>query len=154
MAELKSTLKVYNEGELKKGPGVVQGQTIKLLIGDKERPSERIFAGLATFKPGTYEHLHWHPTEVFYYVISGRAVMKDIEGKVYDLRPGSVVYAPAGIAGSHDWDIKEQLQLIFIRATTDPEKIIQFTVDESSKESSIEFDYLIRQGGAQFKSFY
>jgi len=154
MAELKSTLKVFNAADITGGPGVVKGQTIKRLVGNEERPSERIFTGLASFVPGTYEPLHWHFIEAFYYVISGRAVMKDIEGKTYDIGPGSVVYAPAGIAGSHSWDIKEQLQLITVRATTDPEKIIQFTVDESTKESTIEFDFLMRRGADRFKSFY
>lgn len=154
MAKLKSTLEVFNAADVKKGSGVVKGQAITGLRGTKERPSERIFAGLAQFVAGTHEPVHWHPTEVFYYVISGRAVMKDIEGKTHDLGPGSTVYAPAGIAGAHDWDIKEALQLIAFRATTDPEKIIQFTVDEKTKESSIPYDYLIKQGGARFKSFY
>lgn len=152
--ELKSTLKVFNAADVKEGPGIVEGQTIRRLIGNDERPSERIHAILASFIPGIHEPLHWHFIEAFYYVISGRAVMTDIEGKRYDLGPGSVVYAPAGIAGTHDWDIKEQLQLIGVRGTTDPEKMIQFTVDESTKESSIEFEFLMRRGATAFKSFY
>ena len=80
--------------------------------------------------------------------------MRDIEGRTYDIGPGSVVYAPPGIAGSHEWDIKEPLQLLSVRATTDPEKNIQFEVDKASKESSIGFDYLMSRGGAKFKSFY
>ena len=80
--------------------------------------------------------------------------MKDIEGKSYSIGPGSVVYAPAGIAGSHDWDIKEELVLIAIRATIDSEKNVQFTVNPSTLESSIGFDYLIGRGGENFKSLY
>jgi quercetin dioxygenase-like cupin family protein len=152
--ELKSTLRVFNEAELEAGPAIAKGQTGKLLAGVPERPSERLWVALANFEPGTYEDLHWHPTEVFYYVISGRALMKDIEGNSYDIGPGSVIYAPAGIAGSHDWDIKEALQLLAVRATADPMKIIQFSVDEATKTSSIKFDYLIERGGAVFKSFY
>jgi mannose-6-phosphate isomerase-like protein (cupin superfamily) len=110
---------------------------------------------LATFKPGTLEHLHWHLIEVFYYVISGRAIMRDIEGRTYDVGPGSVVYAPPGIAGSHEWDVIEELQLIAVRATTDPERTIQFTVDKKTMGSHIEFDFLMRRGGGEFKkSFY
>jgi len=115
--ELKSTLKVFNESEIPGGTGVTTGQTLKQLAGSAEHPSERIRAILASFKPGTHEKLHWHLIEAFYYVISGRAVMTDIEGKTYDIGPGSVVYAPPGIAGSHSWEIKEQLQLISFRAT-------------------------------------
>jgi mannose-6-phosphate isomerase-like protein (cupin superfamily) len=125
-----------------------------VLTGNDARPSERILTILASFKPGIHEKPHWHLIEAFYYVISGRAVMKDMEGKSYNLGPGSVVYAPAGIAGSHDWDIKEELQLLAVRGTTDPAKIIQFDVDESTKQSSIEFGELIRWGGAKFKSIY
>ena len=153
--ELKSTLRVFNEADLEPQPAIVQGQTGKHLIGVPERPSEKLWVALASFKPGTVESLHWHLIEVFYYVISGRAVMRDIEGKSYDIGPGSVIYAPAGIAGSHEWDIKEQLRLIAIRATVDPEKLMQFEVDKSNKESSIEFDLLVnRFKGAEFKSLY
>ena len=107
--ELKSTLKVFNEADLPAVPGVTQGQILKQLAGSAEHPSERLTVRLASFKPGTYEELHWHLIEAFYYVISGRAVMTDIEGKTYDIVPGSVVYAPPGIAGSHSWEIKEAL---------------------------------------------
>ena len=152
--ELKSTLQVFNETDLKQEPGIVDGQTVKRLIGHDERPSERIRVALASFKAGTLEHLHWHPIEAFYYVISGHAVMTDIEGKRYDIGPGSVVYAPAGIAGSHEWEIKEQLQLIGVRATTDPVRKLQFTVDKSSMVSKIEFEELIKRGGVKFISLY
>jgi mannose-6-phosphate isomerase-like protein (cupin superfamily) len=81
--------------------------------------------------------------------------MRDIEGKSYDLGPGSAIYAPPGMEGSHEWEIKEPLQLIAFRATTDPEKNIQFSVDKTTKESKIEFDYLARRGAAKFrKSIY
>ena len=152
--ELKSTLRVFNQTEVPEGPGIAKGQTIRVLAGTTQHPTERLRVTLASFKPGTHEFLHWHLIEVFYYVISGRAVMKDIEGKSHDIGPGSVVYAPPGLSGSHSWEIKEQLQLIAIRATTDLEKNIQFDVDESTKKSSIEFDYLVKRGGANFKSLY
>ena len=147
----KSTIRVFNEAEVQAGPGVVQGQTLKPLAGDDAHPSERITVRLASFKPGTLEHLHWHLIEVFYYVISGRAIMRDIGGNSYPIGPGSAIYTPPGIAGSHEWEIQEPLQLISIRATTDPEKMIQFTVDKTTQESKIEFDYLIKRNGAQFK---
>ena len=152
--ELKSTLRVFNQTEVTEGPGIAKGQTIKVLAGSAQHPTERIRVSLASFKPGTHEYLHWHLIEVFYYVISGRAVMKDIEGKSHDIGPGSVVYAPPGFLGSHSWEIKEQLQLVAVRATTDLEKNIQFDVDESTKQSSVGFDYLINRGGANFKSLY
>ena len=80
--------------------------------------------------------------------------MEDIEGKIYEIGPGSTIYYPPGIAGSHSWDIKERLQLISIRATTDREKLIQFRVDKSTKESTIELDRLIKHAATSFKSLY
>ena len=149
--KLKSTLRIFNESEVSWGPGIVQGQSFKRIAGGEKTPTERVMVGLASFKPGTLEHLHWHLVEVFYYVISGRAVMTDIEGKTYDLGPGSVIYAPPGIEGSHEWNIKEQLQLIAVRATTDPEKNIQFTVDKKTLQSSIDFEYMERRGAVKIK---
>lgn len=149
--ELKSTLKVFNESDLPSSPGIAQGQTTKRLAGSAEHPSERIGVILASFKPGTIEHLHWHLTEAFHYIISGRGIVRDIEGNSYEVGPGSVVYAPPGILGSHEWEIKEDLQLISIKATTDPEKIIQFTVDKSTMESKVDLDYLIKRGAAALK---
>lgn len=154
--EIKSTLRVFNQAEVQGAQGVVgHGQLVKLLAGSAEHPSERLTVALVTFDPGIHEHLHWHLIEVFYYVISGRAVMKDIEGKSYDLGPGSVVYATPGIAGSHSWEIKEKLQLIGIRATADPEKTIQFDVDPATQESTMPVERLAkRQAISLKKSLY
>ncbi len=149
--ELKSTLVVFNESDLPSSPGIAQGQTTKRLAGSAEHPSERIGVILASFEPGTIEHLHWHLTEAFHYIVSGRGIVRDIEGNSYNVGPGSVVYAPPGISGSHEWEIKERLQLISIKGTTDPEKIIQFTVDKSTMESKVELDYLIKRGAAALK---
>jgi len=149
--ELKSTLKVFNEADVPSAPGIAQGQEIKRLAGSADHPSERLTVNLASFKPGTYEELHWHLVEKFYYVISGRAVMTDIEGKTHDIGPGSVVYATPGIAASHSWDIKEPLQLISIRASTDPETNIQFDVDLAARQSSVSIDYLVERQATNFK---
>ena len=152
--EVKSTLKVFSETDVPAGPGVVPGHRTKRLAGTPERPSERIRAMLASFEPGTLEHLHWHLVEAFYYVISGRAIVRDIEGNTHNVGPGSVLYAPPGIAGSHGWEAKEKLQLLVIRATTDPERIIQIIVDQSTKESKIKLDQLVDDsvGGGGVKS--
>jgi len=154
MADLKSTLQVFNEADLKSETGVTEGQTVKRLLGHSERPTERIRAILASYKPGSVEQLHWHTIEAFYYVVSGRAIMRDIEGRIYDAGPGTVVYAPAGIAGSHEWEVPERLQLIAFRATTDPERKLQFTVDRSTMVSKIELGELIKRAGVRFKSLY
>jgi len=152
--ELKSTLRVLNQADLRSEPGAAQGITIKDLVGNDERPTDRLAVALATIRTGTLEHLHWHLIEAFNYVISGRAVIRDVEGRSYDIGRGSMIYAPPGIAGSHEWDVKEQVQLISPRATTNPVASIQFTVDEVSKQSAIDYDYLVRRGGTLFKSFY
>ena len=150
--DIKSTLSVFNENQIVGAHGVVgAGQLVKQLAGSAEHPTERLTVNLVTFEPGLHEHLHWHLIEVFYYVISGRAEMKDIEGRSYDLGPGSVIYASPGIAGSHSWQIKERLQLIGIRATADPEKTIQFDVNPITKESTMPVERLARRQAIGFK---
>lgn len=64
--ELKSTLRVINQAQVQELPGVVEGQTLRQLVGCPEFPSERVRVAVATFKAGTHEHLHWHAIEVFY----------------------------------------------------------------------------------------
>jgi mannose-6-phosphate isomerase-like protein (cupin superfamily) len=136
--EIKSTLRIFNAAEMPGIEGVAgRGMNVRQLAGNAERPTERLTVNLATFEPGVHEHLHWHLIEVFYYVISGRAEMKDIEGRTYDITPGTVIYASPGIAGAHSWLIKEKLQLLGIRATADPEKTIQFDVNPETNDSSI-----------------
>ncbi len=143
--EINSTLKIINEGEIEERPGIVSGQTIKGMVGS-QTPTERISVSIANFAPGVHEPLHWHLTEVSYFVISGHAVMKDINGKTYELRPGSLVYAGPGIAGAHSWESKDQLKLLTIRATSDPKRIYsQFNIiNEETKESTIKFESLVR----------
>ncbi len=152
--DLKSTAQVFNETDVLAHQGVVPGVTLKALAGGGEHPSERIRVYLAHFEPGTVEKLHWHLVEAFYYVVSGRAILTDIEGKTHDMTPGTAIYAPAGIAGAHSWEVKESLQLITVRATTDPEKTMQFDVDLATKESSIGIGSLVRRNVTAFPSLY
>ena len=87
--DIKTTLKVFNERDITGVPGVVpQGQIVKQLVGNAAHPTERLTVSLVTFQPGTHEKLHWHLIEVFYYVISGRASMTDIEGNEDRSRAG------------------------------------------------------------------
>ena len=154
MPELKSTLRVFNATDLEGKSRQYKEGTTKVLAGNDERPSERLRVHLNIFKAETHVPIHWHLVEALYYVISGHAVLEDIEGRNHDIGPGSAIYYPPGIAGAHGWNFKEDVQLISVRATTDPEKNIQFSVDKSSKESTIELDYLLKCGGAKFKSPY
>lgn len=153
--EMESTLQVFNQSQVKETRGVVEGQTLRPLVGCAEHPAERIRVTVANFKPGTHEHLHWHAIEVFYYVMAGGAIVRDYYGKEYDVGPGTAIYAPAGLAGSHEWQVKEEgLQLLSIRATTEGHKRMQFTVDRETKRSYIELDELVTMDGVNFKSHY
>lgn len=152
--EIKSTLVVINEKDLKPQQGVTSGQTLKPIIGSGDRETDRLRVAVATYAPNTIERLHWHPIEAFYFVISGRAIVRDFEGREYDAGPGTAIYAPAGIAGAHEWEVRESMQLLSVRASTDPAKKLQFTVDKETKRSYIDLDELTRRGGASFKSHY
>src|SRR5688500_12124586 len=152
--EVKSTLKVINAASLKSHPGVCKGQTMKQLVGFPELPTDRIRVSLATYEAGSHEELHWHPIEAFYFVISGQATVRDIEGTEYEVGPGSFVYAQPGIAGAHEWEVKESLHIMAVRATTEPNRKLQFTVDRKTKRSYIELEELARRGGVSFKSHY
>jgi hypothetical protein len=50
--------------------------------------------------------------------------------------------------------VKEGLQLLAVRATTESVKKLQFTVDKKTKRSYIELEELARRGGLSFKSHY
>lgn len=152
--ELKSTLKVIDQAAVKSQAGVTQGQTMKRLVGCPEVPTDRVRVGFASYEPGTIEELHWHPIEAFYYIISGHAIVRDIEGKEYHVGPGTAIYAPPGIAGAHEWEVKESLQLLAVRATTESDRKMQFTVDKKTRRSYIDLDELVKRGGVSFKSHY
>jgi mannose-6-phosphate isomerase-like protein (cupin superfamily) len=150
--QIKSTLQVYNEATLAPVAGAAgTGHILKRLAGSPEHPSERLTVSLATFDAGTHEKLHWHLIEAFYYVISGRAVMKDIEGRSHEIGPGTAVYAAPGVAAAHSWEIKEKLQILSIRATADPQRIIQFDVDPETKESTMPIGRLLARDATTFK---
>ena len=153
--EVKSTLKVINEADFKGRRGVTDGQTYTRLVGWPEVfETDRVRLGRASYKPGTYEQLHWHPIEACYYVISGHATVRDINGKEYEVSAGSIIYAPPGIAGAHEWEVKEALELIDIRATTETNRKIQFTVDKKTKRSYIDLEDLAYRDAISFKSHY
>ena len=153
--KVKPTLRIVKASKVKKRPGIVKGQVLQPLVGVPEFPSERVRAAIATFKPGVHELLHWHPIEVFYYVISGSAIVRDYEGKEYRVEAGASIYAPAGIAGSHEWQVgKTGLQLLSIRATRAGHRRMQFTVDRKSKRSYIELHELEAMDALDFKSHY
>jgi mannose-6-phosphate isomerase-like protein (cupin superfamily) len=152
---VKSTLKIVNEADFEGARGVTEGQTYKRLVGCPEVVvTDRVRLGRASYLPGTREQLHWHPIEACYYVISGHATVRDVEGREYEVGPGSILYAPPGIAGAHEWEVKEGLELLDIRATTESNRKMQFTVDRKSMRSYIDLDELTKREGVSFKSHY
>ena len=153
--ELKATLRVINEKEFPGRRGVTDGQAYQRLIGWPEvQATDRVRVGRATYKPGTYEQLHWHPIEACYYVISGHATVRDVEGNEYEVSAGSMIYAPPGIAGAHEWEVKESLELLDIRATNETDKKIQYTVDKKTMRSYIDVEDLAYRDAISFKSHY
>ena len=125
MKKIKPTLRIVNKKQVKDTPGAIKGQTVRPLCGSKQFPSERIRVGHAKFGPNLHEHLHWHP-----------------------------IYAPAGLAGSHEWQVKDGLELLSIRATTDGHRRMQFTVDRATGVSSIDMHELTRMDAFDFESHY
>ncbi len=109
---------------------------------------------MATYAPGRVEQLHWHPIEALYYVVSGHAVVRNYEGVEFEAGPGTVIYAPAGIAGAHGWAVKEGLQLLAVSATTETDRKLQFKIDEETKRSYVDLDKLAKRDAISFKSHY
>ena len=175
--KVKSTLKVINQKRYKGRRGVTDGQTYQRLVGwpevfttDRVRlgratykrlvgcpevvETDRVRLGRASYVPGTYEQLHWHPIEACYYVISGHATVRNFEGEEFEVGPGSIIYAPPGIAGAHEWEVKESLELLDIRATNETNRKIQYTVDKKTKRSYIDLEDLAYREAISFKSHY
>jgi quercetin dioxygenase-like cupin family protein len=152
--EVKSTLKVVNISKIKGAEGVIPEQSMRRLIGCPEIPTDRLRVGHATYTPGSIEELHWHPIEAFYYILSGHAIVRDIEGKEYEVSAGSFLYCPPGIAGAHEWEVKESLELLAIRGSTESNKKLQFTVDKKTKRSYIDLEELAKRDAISFNSHY
>ena len=88
-------------------------------------------------------------------MVGGSAIVRDYYGKEYPVGPGSAIYAPAGIAGSHEWEVgKDGLQLLSVRATRDGHRRMQFTVDRKTKRSYIELHELEAMDALDFESHY
>ena len=153
--KVKSTLRVINQKRYKGRRGVTDGQTYQRLAGWPECfTTDRVRIGRATYKPGTYEQLHWHPIEACYYVIAGHATVRNVAGEEFEVGPGSMIYAPPGIAGAHEWEVKEHLELLDIRATNETNRKIQYTVDKKTMRSYIDVEDLAYREAISFKSHY
>ena len=87
-------------------------------------------------------------------MIAGHATVRDLNGKEFPVSAGSIIYAPAGIAGAHEWEVKEYLELLDIRATNETNRKIQYTVDKKTKRSYIDLEDLKYRDAISFKSHY
>lgn len=153
--KVRSTLKVFHQKNSRPRRGVTRGQSYQRLVGWPERiRTDRVRLGRATYRAGTLEKLHWHPIEACYYVISGHAIVRDINGREYPVSAGSIIYAPAGIAGAHEWEVKESLELLDIRATNETHRKIQFTVDRKTRRSYVDLEDLRYREAISFRSHY
>lgn len=151
---VKSTLRVINSADIESRPGMgKKGHTIQALVGT-DIPTDRMRVTLATYEPNTLEKLHWHPIEAFYFVISGHITVRDIEGREFELGPGQAIYCPAGFAGAHEWESKDQVQLIAFRATPESNRKMQFTIDKETFRSYVDFEDLEGSDAISFKSHY
>lgn len=155
MEPVKPTLRIINQADVPGRRAVTDGQLYQRLVGGPGSvETDRIVLGRAVFKAGTYEQLHWHPIEACYYVVSGHATVRNFNDEEFEVGPGFVIYAPAGIAGAHEWEVKESLELIEVRATTENHRKIQFLVDKKTKRSFIDLEDIAYRGAISFKSQY
>jgi mannose-6-phosphate isomerase-like protein (cupin superfamily) len=110
--EIQSTLLVLGASAVNATEGVTQGQSLRPMIGNAQYPTDRLRVALANYEPNTLEQLHWHPIEACYFVVSGSAIVRDINNKEYTVGPGTIIYCPPGIAGAHEWEVKDKMQLL------------------------------------------
>jgi mannose-6-phosphate isomerase-like protein (cupin superfamily) len=152
--EIESTLLVLGASAVNAQEGVTQGQSLRPMIGNAQHPTDRLRVALANYEPNTLEQLHWHPIEACYFVVSGSAIVRDINNKEYQVGPGTIIYCPPGIAGAHEWEVKDKMQLLSIRASTESDKKLQFTVDKKTRRSYIDLEDLAKRDAISFKSHY
>jgi mannose-6-phosphate isomerase-like protein (cupin superfamily) len=152
--KVKSTLRVVDARSIEERTGVTSGQTLRPLVGNERIPADRTRVALATYEPGTVEPLHWHQVEAFYFVVSGRAIVRDIEGRETTVSSGTFVYAPAGISGAHEWEAVDRLELLSVRSVVESSRKLQFTVDRETMRSYIDLEELARRQAIDFPSHY
>ena len=152
--QVKSTMKVIDAAKVEKKEGMARkGHTIQTLVGT-DIPADRMRVAVASYEPGVLEKLHWHPIEALYYIISGHVIVRDIEGREFELGPGMAIYCPPGIAGAHEWETKDHVQLLAVRGTTESDRKLQFTVDPQTMRSYVDLEDLARSEAISFKSHY
>lgn len=113
-------MKVVNIRDIQGGIGVIPEQSMRRLFGCPEILTDRLRVGHATYMPRSIEELHWHPIEAFYCILSGHAIVRDIEGKDHKVSAGSFLYCPPGIADAHQREVKESLERLANRSSIEP----------------------------------
>jgi hypothetical protein len=149
--QLKTTLNFQQVQDLKAVPGQAgKGHTVRRLVGGKVTPTEQVEYLWHEYEQGVREPLHWHIHEMAYYIVSGKAVLRDIRGKTHDLAPVTLVYAPAGISGAHSFEAKTKLEMLEldVYAEIDGPSMPWILVDEKTKMSTIEFESILKFGKA------
>lgn len=150
---MESTLKFTYEKDIKAEPGQAgKGHTIKRMTSRPLTSTERIEYIINEYEQGVREPLHWQITETAFYILSGHAEMKDINGKTYDLSPQDCVYAPAGISGAYSLEAKTKLITIVFDVWADVEGqgVPWIIVDEKTKMSTIDLENILKYGKTLF----
>ena len=75
------------------------------------------------FLPGSSHRLHVHATQVeILYVLSGRGVHEDQEGRRVDFGPGDVVFIPAGCRHANHNPHGEPLRVLVVKVPPSPDE--------------------------------
>jgi len=78
----------------------VPGSTVAMVL-DASVPSADLYAGINVLAPGATIPVHWHSVGELQFILSGTGVSIDERGVESAVGPHSVVFSPAGAAGSH-----------------------------------------------------
>jgi quercetin dioxygenase-like cupin family protein len=79
--------------------------TVVEVIADAATPLKTQRCGVSTLTPGTIEAFHYHSVEAIEYIISGRAIVRDLSLQTIELGPGDAILFPPGPDSAHEWQI-------------------------------------------------
>jgi quercetin dioxygenase-like cupin family protein len=96
----------------------------KNLVGPESVDSKKIKVNITEYLPGFTHKLHAHPTqEEVIYVLSGEG-LSETDGDKKEIRPGSVVYVPAGVPhATINASNTESLKAIIIKSPPGDEEV-------------------------------
>lgn len=67
----------------------------RTVVGDGERPTDSLTAGVAVLQPGGWLGHHRHDPAEVYHVLEGRATVV-LDGVAHEVGPGDTVFVPGG----------------------------------------------------------